>query len=34
MVWTADNVQQIEASPEDVGLSSAGMAPGECSPLD
>ena len=26
MVWTADHVQQIEASPEDVGLSSAGMA--------
>ena len=26
MVWTADHVQQIEAAPEDVGLSSAGMA--------
>ena len=26
MVWIADHVQQIEASPEDVGLSSAGMA--------
>ena len=26
MVWTADHVQQIEASPEDIGLSSAGMA--------
>src|ERR1043165_2626657 len=26
MVWTAVHVQQIEASPEDVGLSSAGMA--------
>jgi CubicO group peptidase (beta-lactamase class C family) len=25
MAWTADSVQQIEASPEDVGLSSAGM---------
>src|SRR5215813_7898876 len=25
MVWTADHVQQIEASPEDVGLSSAGI---------
>jgi CubicO group peptidase (beta-lactamase class C family) len=26
MAWIADKVQQIEASPEDVGLSSAGMA--------
>ena len=26
MVWTADSVQQIEASSEEVGLSSAGMA--------
>ena len=26
MVWIADHVQQIEAAPEDVGLSSAGMA--------
>ena len=26
MAWIADHVQQIEASPEDVGLSSAGMA--------
>ncbi len=26
MLRTADSVQQIEASPEDVGLSSAGMA--------
>ena len=26
MGWTADHVQQIEAAPEDVGLSSAGMA--------
>ncbi len=26
MAWTADHVQQIEASPEDIGLSSAGMA--------
>ena len=26
MVQTAGSVQQIEASPEDVGLSSAGMA--------
>src|SRR5262247_548298 len=26
MAWTADHVQQIEASPEDVGLSSAGIA--------
>src|SRR5499426_1931757 len=26
MAWTADHVQQIEASPEDVGLSSAGVA--------
>src|SRR5262245_12293202 len=25
MAWTADHVQQIEASPEDVGLSSAGI---------
>jgi CubicO group peptidase (beta-lactamase class C family) len=26
MAWTADHVQQIEASPEEVGLSSEGMA--------
>src|SRR5437667_9447145 len=26
MVWTADSVQQIEASSEEVGLSSEGMA--------
>jgi len=26
MAWTADHVQQIEASPEDVGLSSTGIA--------
>ena len=26
MAWIASNIQQIEASPEDFGLSSAGMA--------